>query len=105
MPFSDPEKVTPITMTGVRHQGRGELEAVEKRRDNRYTVQFNIDGCSWLYEGELDEVTWTMRLTHLLCGEGELSNGVLESVSYDEAGDRFALSFLHGYIAHAVLYD
>ena len=93
MPFDDPEQVTPLTMTGIRHHGRGEMEAVEKLRDNRYTVQFNIDGCTWLYEGELDEATWTMRLTHLLSGEGELSNGVLESVSYDKVGDRFALSF------------
>lgn len=93
MPFADPANVTPIQLTGVRHSGVGEMEGVEYLKDNRYTVQFNIDGCSWLYEGELDETTWTMNLIHLLCGEGELANGVLESVTYDAAGDRFALSF------------
>jgi pimeloyl-ACP methyl ester carboxylesterase len=93
MPFSDPEKVTPIKLIGVQHSGVGEMEAVEHLTGNRYTVQFNIDGCTWLYEGQLDESTWTMNLIHLLCGAGELANGVLESVTYDEAADRFALSF------------
>lgn len=93
MPFADPTAVTPIQLNGIRHSGVGELEGVEHLVGNRYTMQFNIDGCTWLYEGELDETTWTMNLTHLLCGKGELSNGVLESVTYDEAGDHFALSF------------
>ncbi|MBK8988747.1 MAG: S9 family peptidase [Chloroflexi bacterium] len=93
MPFADPEHVTPIHLKGVRHSGVGEMETVEHLTGSRYSLQFNIDGCTWLYEGELDETTWTMSLVHLLCGEGELSNGVLESVTYDAAGDRFALSF------------
>lgn len=93
MPFADPENVIPVTLEGVRHSGVGEMEGVDHLFGDRYTVQFNIDGCTWLYEGELDESTWTMRLRHLLCGAGKLANGVLESVTYDEAGDRFALSF------------
>ena len=93
MPFDNPEQITPITMTGIRHSGVGEMEGVTHLRDNQYLVQFNIDGCAWLYEGELDEASWTMRLNYVLCGEGELSNGVLESVNYDRAGDRYALSF------------
>jgi dipeptidyl aminopeptidase/acylaminoacyl peptidase len=60
---------------------------------NRYKLPFNIDGCSWLYEAELDEANLTITATHVLCGQGELSNGVLESSRYDKDGDRFALSF------------
>jgi pimeloyl-ACP methyl ester carboxylesterase len=93
IPLDNPDQISPVTITGQQHTGAGELEAVEHLEGNRYTVQFNIDGCTWLYEAELDETTWTMRLTHLLCGAGELANGVLESVTYDKAGDRFALSF------------
>ncbi len=93
MPFTDPSNITPIQLIGIQHSGVGEMERVEHLKDNRYTVQFNIDGCSWLYEGQLDETTWTMNLTHLLCGMGKLANGVLESATYDAAGDRFALSF------------
>jgi pimeloyl-ACP methyl ester carboxylesterase len=93
IPLDNPDQISPVTITGQQHSGAGELEAVEHLEGNRYTVQFNIDGCTWLYEAELDETTWTMRLTHLLCGAGELANGVLESVTYDKAGDRFALSF------------
>jgi pimeloyl-ACP methyl ester carboxylesterase len=93
MPFADPINAAPIRLDGIRHSGLGEMEGVEHLGGNRYTLQFNIDGCTWLYEGELDEATWTMTLTHLLCGAGVLANGVLESVTYDEAGDRYALSF------------
>ena len=34
-----------------------------------------------------------MHLDHVLCGQGDLANGVLEAMRYDEDGDRFALSF------------
>jgi dipeptidyl aminopeptidase/acylaminoacyl peptidase len=34
-----------------------------------------------------------MNLGQVLCGQGTLSNGVLEAVSYDKDGDRIALSF------------
>jgi pimeloyl-ACP methyl ester carboxylesterase len=93
IPLDNPDQISPVTITGQQHSGAGELETVEHLEGNRYTVQFNIDGCTWLYEAELDETTWTMRLTHLLCGAGELANGVLESVTYDKEQDRFALSF------------
>jgi pimeloyl-ACP methyl ester carboxylesterase len=93
MPLDNPDQMTPVPITGQQHSGAGELEGVDHLTGSRYTVQYNIDGCTWLYEAELDEADWTMRLTHLLCGAGELANGVLESVTYDKEQDRFALSF------------
>src|SRR5260370_6567838 len=71
----------------------GELLKLKHLREARYAVEYNIDGCSWLYEGTFDESSLTMRLERALCGEGRLSNGMLEAVSYEKATDRFALSF------------
>ncbi len=93
MSLHNPGQMTPVPITGQQHSGAGELEGVEHLVGQRYTVQYNIDGCTWLYQAELDETTWTMRLTHLLCGAGQLANGVLESVTYDKEQDCFALSF------------
>jgi dipeptidyl aminopeptidase/acylaminoacyl peptidase len=69
-------------MTGLKHM-----------KANRYTIQYNIDGCDWLYEGAFDESNLTMNLEQVLVGQGMLSNGVLESYSYEEASDRYALSY------------
>jgi len=56
-------------------------------------VGYNIDGCSWLYEGRFDENELVMRLERVLCGKGELAGGVIEHHGYDRAGDRYTLSF------------
>lgn len=93
MHFDEPENIEPVAITGVQHAGTGELESLEHLKDNRYMLRYNIDGCSWLYEGTYVDDTRTLNLEHLLVGRGELADGVLESVRYDEDGDRFALSF------------
>jgi pimeloyl-ACP methyl ester carboxylesterase len=91
--LDDPQQVHPVKLLGVTHQGIGELEALEHLRENHYLVTFNIDGCTWLYEGYFDEDRLDMSLEHLMCGEGQLSNGVLESVYYDKDEDCFSLAF------------
>src|SRR5260370_21846109 len=91
--LADPRAVKPVEITGVQHSGVGELVALSHVRDTRYTVEYNIDGCSWLYEGTFDEASLTMKLERMLCGRGKLANGTLQAVSYERATDRFALSF------------
>jgi pimeloyl-ACP methyl ester carboxylesterase len=91
--LDDPAAVQPVAITGTQHSGVGELVKLKQLHDTRYAVEYNIDGCSWLYEGAFDETGLTMRLERVLCGTGEMANGKLEAVSYDKATDRFALSF------------
>ncbi|HEY7126666.1 MAG TPA: prolyl oligopeptidase family serine peptidase [Ktedonobacterales bacterium] len=91
--LSDPTEVKPIIITGTEHTGMGELIKFRHLDGDRFAVEYNIDGCSWLYEGAFDEASLTLRLEHVLCGKGKLSNGMLESFSYDKTGNRFALSF------------
>jgi dipeptidyl aminopeptidase/acylaminoacyl peptidase len=61
--------------------------------ENHYLVGYNIDGCSWVYEGRFDPAALTMRLERVLCGQGELAGGVLESIQQEKGSGRYALSF------------
>lgn len=87
-----PGKVKPVTTKGIKHHGKGELENCIYIRGKTYLVKYNIDGCTWLYEGEFDEDKLKMKLNHVLVGKGEIANGVLESISYDDLSDRYILS-------------
>ncbi len=91
--LKSPDKVQPVTITGIAHKGIGELIGCRHLVKNRYALEYNIDGCSWLYEGEFDEKSRTMKLAAVLVGKGQLANGELQSFSYDKKGDAFALSF------------
>ncbi|GAB4468327.1 MAG: S9 family peptidase [Anaerolineae bacterium] len=82
-----------VTLSGAVHQGSGEFEVLEKLKDDRYLLGFNIDGCSWLYEGVFDEDALEMKLGAVICGQGELAGGVLEAHHYDKETDRFVLAF------------
>jgi pimeloyl-ACP methyl ester carboxylesterase len=91
--LNEPAAVQKVSIMGVQHSGEGELVKLKHLRDARYAVEYNIDGCSWLYEGAFDETNRAMKLERVLCGTGKLTNGVLEAVSYEQETDRFALSF------------
>jgi pimeloyl-ACP methyl ester carboxylesterase len=91
--LAEPETVARVAISGAVHDGVGEMELLKHLRGNRYAVQYNIDGESWLYEGEFDEEACAMHLDAVICGRGQLSGGVMDSFSYDKAFDRFVLSF------------
>ncbi len=91
--FKKPCVMEPITLKGIVHKGAGEMEGVGRLRDDRYLVLFNIDGCSWAYEGIFDEEKLVMNLKYPLVGPEPLDNGMLERIHYDEMEDVFTLSF------------
>lgn len=91
--ISHPGELQPVKVEGGIHTGLGELESISHLKGTRYTLQYNIDGCSWLYEGSYNETKRVMTLKTCLVGDGDLCNGVLEHVHYDKSGDRYAVSF------------
>ena len=91
--LDDPQAMQPVRVTGTKHKGSGELVGLDHLKGNRYALKYNIDGCSWLYEGTFDESALKMRLDAVICGRGDTANGVLESARYDKAGSRWVLSF------------
>ncbi|HSB67179.1 MAG TPA: alpha/beta fold hydrolase [Anaerolineales bacterium] len=90
--LNHPSKIKPVSITGIKHKGKGELRKFHSLRKNKYLLEYNIDGVSWLYEAKFDEEKLKMVLEKVLVGKGEVSNGVLESVSYNKNSDSFTLS-------------
>ncbi len=88
-----PGEMEQVKMEGAVHTGTGELMGFRRLKGNRFGVQFNIDGCSWLYEGVFNEEKRLMTLKNTICGEGDLSQGWMEHWHYDKKRDRFALAF------------
>ena len=91
--LAKPGEVKPVAVSGAVHTGAGELAGLDRAGDGRWLVKYNIDGCSWLYEGTFDAPSLRMNLGRVLCGRGALENGVLTAVHYDRVGDRCALSY------------
>jgi acetyl esterase/lipase len=92
-PFDDPGAAQPVAISGLAHSGAGEMTGLHHCVDNHFTVEYNIDGSSWAYEGTFDEDNLSFAVQRVLVGQGELSGGVLESLDFEETSGRYALSF------------
>jgi fermentation-respiration switch protein FrsA (DUF1100 family) len=88
-----PNDMKVVAVTGTVHKGHGMLVGLDRAKGDRFVVHYNIDGCSWAYEGTFDASSLKMRLDTVLVGRGATANGVLESMRYDAAGDRYAIAF------------
>jgi pimeloyl-ACP methyl ester carboxylesterase len=86
-------EIEPVEVEGVAHDGVGELEDLQHLEGDRYAAIFNIDGCSWAYDGRLDEQSRLLKLDRCLVGEGELAGGVLHGLDLDRSSGRFAVAF------------
>ena len=91
--LTKPGEIQPVHLEGILHNGAGEMAHLSHLKGTHYSVGFNIDGCSWEYEGTFNEARRMMTLKYALVGEDDLSDGKLESIYYDRKGDRFVLSF------------
>ena len=91
--LEEPGKMYPVKVRGIVHSGSGEMVGIEHLKGSKYTVSYNIDGASWLYEGEFNEKKLVMKLKNVVVGEGPLENGVLEHSHYDKVDDIFTISF------------
>ena len=91
---AEPDKVVEVKVTGLQHAGAGELVQLAEGGDGRWLLEYNIDGCSWLYEGTFSPKRLQFDVTAVLVGKnGPLTNGMLESFYYDEDSDRVIVSF------------
>ena len=53
--LDDPSELIHVSVFGVTHKGAGELEDIRKVDRNRFLLRYNIDGCSWIYEGRFHD--------------------------------------------------
>jgi len=90
---SAPDETREVAIVGTLHTGQGELETIAHRYDNRFTLRYNIDGATWLYEATFDQPTLTLTITRALIGEPPLDNGVALAHQFDRRLRRDAISF------------
>ena len=88
-----PGVIEPIKIAGVLHTGMGEMIDIAHIDGSRYLIQYNIDGCSWAYEGIFNEAKRVMSLKYQLVGDAPLNSGMLESIHYNKSGNIYSLSF------------
>ncbi len=88
-----PGEIAPIAIGGLAHEGVGELEGLDHLDDDRYSLTYNIDGCSWVYAGTFDEAALAFSVDRVLVGEGELAGGVLHGLHHDAGSGDFVASF------------
>jgi len=88
-----PDLAQRVTVAGVQHSGAGEMVNLSHLEGDRYSIEYNIDGVSWLYEGRFDQAASAFNITRALVGTGQLANGVLLSHNYEKATGRFVISF------------
>jgi pimeloyl-ACP methyl ester carboxylesterase len=93
MTLDKPPEIQPVNISGLVHKGTGEFENIDHQEGSRYHLQYNIDGCTWLYEATFNEQTLTMAVETVLVGEGAMSNGVLKAHYFDKHSKRHVLSF------------
>lgn len=91
--LSRPCELQPVELEGMMHTGVGEMTLLEHLKGGCYLIGFNIDGCSWLYEGHFNEEKRQMNLKFTLVGLEPLDGGVLEHHHYDKENDRYVISF------------
>jgi pimeloyl-ACP methyl ester carboxylesterase len=91
--FAKAGEILPVEVNGIIHKGFGELTGLKYLFDDHYLVSYNIDGCSWVYEGVFNEQKLTLRLRNVLIGRQPLDDGKLERIDYDEDSDICAATF------------
>ena len=88
-----PNQPEDVEVIGLRHSGEGELSALDGGLGEPLRLTYNIDGASWIYEGDFDNAARTFTVRRVLVGEGELAEGVAEALHHEAATGRYALSF------------
>jgi acetyl esterase/lipase len=88
-----PNDARPVEIVGTVHKGTGEFYDLEHLEGVRYLLKYNIDGCSFAYEAIFDESALRLEVDKVLCGTGQFSSGVVQSIYYEKAGGDYVLSF------------
>ena len=96
--LDQPDTIQPVSIVGIQHEGAnqdwyGEFNGIRAVAEGKYNLFYNIDGCSWVYEGTFDEANLRFTVTSVVCGVGDLANGVLEALNYDKASGRYTAAF------------
>jgi pimeloyl-ACP methyl ester carboxylesterase len=83
--LDNPQDVTEVPIVGTKHKGHGELVDLMFVDADRFLAEYNIDGCSWLYECRFRSNGDSRRLEveRTLCGLAPLEQGALMGYEFD----------------------
>ncbi|MFX1561718.1 MAG: alpha/beta hydrolase family protein [Promethearchaeota archaeon] len=99
--LKNPKEILPVSISGLKHKGVGELGWMRHIHGDTYILCYNIDGCTWLYQAKLDESKTPpkLRITHTLIGEAPLDGGVELGVneSVDESKTPAKIEYVVAY--------
>ncbi len=94
LPLSTPDKVVEVVVKGLGYTGVGELVDIKPVKGNRFLVGYDIDGCSWLYEGDfrLNDGVPIFEATKTLVGLPPLSDGVVLGTEFELQDKEYAFT-------------
>ncbi|MFN8435462.1 MAG: prolyl oligopeptidase family serine peptidase [Anaerolineales bacterium] len=87
-----PGVIKPIAIKGLVHKGIGEMEGLAHVHDDLYILQYNIDGCTWVYECAFNEEKLELKVKYVLIGQEPFDGGTLEHLDYDKVEDIYTFS-------------
>lgn len=82
-----------VKIKGLIHSGKGELDGISGLKEDQYTLSFNIDGISWLYQVSWKKDKKILKVERTICGGEPLEKGTLESFTFNPKKEQYALSF------------
>ena len=91
--FEQPGTMQSVQVKGIQHSGAGEMTGLEHMYGQHYSISYNIDGCSYVYDGKFDKEEFCIKLKHMVVGEMPLEGGELEHLDYNKEMDVFTVSF------------
>jgi len=85
LPLDNPTNITQVPISEKQHKGAGELVDIRLVDSNLFLVEYNIDGCSWMYECRFreDETSMRLEVERTLCGLPPLDEGVQLGIEFE----------------------
>lgn len=83
--LGSPAHFAEVAVSGLVHKGAGELVDLSTVGDDIFLLEYNVDGCSWLYECRYSENQGRgeFKVTRTLAGLPPLDNGVLMGYEFE----------------------
>jgi len=90
--LDQPDMIFEVLISGLKHKGNGELVDLTQVEGNLFLLEYNIDGCSWLYECQYEETKGERRIDvkRVLCGLPPLDQGVLMGYNHSRGQEEKA---------------
>jgi pimeloyl-ACP methyl ester carboxylesterase len=91
--LNTPDQAVPVRVKGTTHDGMGEMVSISATTGDRCALAYNIDGCSWLYEGTFYKESLQFVANRMIAGSGAVANGVMHGHHYEGAAERHTFAY------------